>query len=197
MIEKYNEYIKEIYSSNSNITVEMVHEVVYYRCFSMYDFENSDIFDKIDKFYKFFDFYIDDIGPLDKHGYDRVCNTMDKIFEICLENDNYGKMLKELYDLVRKEMEGFPLFHKLENLFVLLMDEEWNVFYEYNLQKNMKVILRKYNSDIMEYASIINKCLNMVKRIPLITKKKYKIVNSKYDIDDDNDSESIITIALY
>lgn len=199
MIYKWKRYIRESSSENdkNDISIDMLHEIAYFRAFSLHDYQVAKIWDTIDEFYSLFDLDVDDLMPMDVKGYYKLHTNLEKIFKICLTSSVYSDMLKEIYLSIRKNMSLFPPFYEIEDLFLSIKDDNWYLSYEYKNCEYLYIILDKESITIEEYLLTINKCKNILKRMSSITNREFRIFRTRYDINPDDKSESHLSIVLY
>ncbi len=167
MILKWYKF-NESDNGNPRLTREIIQEVIFFREYTVFSSTSS-----LTKIYINFEQLWLILNSMDLS---MKIESIDKIYDrLKEENDIHDELsvrdlFIKLYDLISKELEGFPHFYEMEDCVLGYVDDGYDIVYEFK-GESMCIIIENY-IDISEYTKLIGNSTQIVNRLKNFTKKE-------------------------
>lgn len=134
---------------NTELTEEMIQEIIYFDAYTNYDTKSRKLTDKISSFEMIF---VDKLG-LDgvedmyitsQEDYKKVQSIINNIYKICINDKVLSEKAIYLYGEVTNCMSGFPKFYELEDVLLEFIDSEYDIEFAFrNDIKKMDIFISR------------------------------------------------------
>jgi hypothetical protein len=161
--EKFNE-------SNNSVSYETLSEVIMFRNNS-YMSENAELHKRIDHFVdgELDEDIEDGLVPISLEEHRQFKLKIDELIRKINKDSKLSNTLLSLYSEVESKMKGFPKFYELEDLFLDLIDDGWNIGFMIKPNISFEIEIHNDNSELNisydDYIDLQIKSNNIVKRL--------------------------------
>ena len=160
---------KKFNESNNSVSYETLSEIIMFRNNS-YMCENRELNTRIDHFINDeLDENIDDLVPISPEDHRQFRLKIDELVRKVNKDSKLSNKLLSLYSEVESKMKGFPKFYELEDLFLDLTDNGWNISFVIKPNISFEIQIGNDNSELNisydDYIDLQIKSNNIVKRL--------------------------------
>ena len=160
---------KKFNESNNSVSYETLSEIIMFRNNS-YMYENVELNTRIDHFINDeLDENIDDLLPISPEEHRQFRLKIDELVRKVNKDSKLSNTLLSLYSEVESKMKGFPKFYELEDLFLDLTDNGWNISFVIKPNISFEIQIGNDNSELNisydDYIDLQIKSNNIVKRL--------------------------------
>ena len=160
---------KKFNESNNSVSYETLSEIIMFRNNS-YMYENGELNTRIDHFINDeLDENIDDLVPISPEDHRQFRLKIDELVRKVNKDSKLSNTLLSLYSEVESKMKGFPKFYELEDLFLDLTDNGWNISFVIKTNISFEIQIGNDNSELNisydDYIDLQIKSNNIVKRL--------------------------------
>lgn len=160
---------KKFNESNNSVSYETLSEIIMFRNNS-YMYENGELNTRIDHFINDeLDENIDDLVPVSPEEHRQFRLKIDELVRKVNKDSKLSNTLLSLYLEVESKMKGFPKFYELEDLFLDLTDNGWNISFLIKPNISFEIQIGNDNSELNisydDYIDLQIKSNNIVKRL--------------------------------
>ena len=160
---------KKFNESNNSVSYETLSEIIMFRNNS-YMYENGELNIRIDHFINDeLDENIDDLVPISPEDHRQFRLKIDELVRKVNKDSKLSNTLLSLYSEVESKMKGFPKFYELEDLFLDLTDNGWNISFVIKPNISFEIQIGNDNSELNisydDYIDLQIKSNNIVKRL--------------------------------
>jgi hypothetical protein len=160
---------KKFNESNNSVSYETLSEIIMFRNNS-YMYENGELNTRIDHFINDeLDESIDDLLPISPEEHRQFRLKIDELVRKVNKDSKLSNKLLSLYSEVESKMKGFPKFYELEDLFLDLTDNGWNISFVIKPNISFEIQIGNDNSELNisydDYIDLQIKSNNIVKRL--------------------------------
>ena len=160
---------KKFNESNNSVSYETLSEIIMFRNNS-YMYENGELNTRIDHFINDeLDENIDDLVPISPEDHRQFRLKIDELVRKVNKDSKLSNTLLSLYSEVESKMKGFPKFYELEDLFLDLTDNGWNISFVIKPNISFEIQIGNDNSELNisydDYIDLQIKSNNIVKRL--------------------------------
>ena len=160
---------KKFNESNNSVSYDTLSEIIMFRNNS-YMYENGELNTRIDHFINDeLDENIDDLVPISPEEHRQFRLKIDELVRKVNKDSKLSNTLLSLYSEVESKMKGFPKFYELEDLFLDLTDNGWNISFVIKPNISFEIQIGNDNSELNisydDYIDLQIKSNNIVKRL--------------------------------
>jgi len=160
---------KKFNESNNSVSYETLSEVIMFRNNS-YMSENAELHKRIDHFVDGdLDEDIDGLVPISLEEHRQFKLKIDELIRKINKDSKLSNTLLSLYSEVESKMKGFPKFYELEDLFLDLIDDGWNISFMIKPNISFEIEIGNDNSELNisydDYIDLQIKSNSILKRL--------------------------------
>jgi hypothetical protein len=175
---------KKFNESNNSVSYETLSEVIMFRNNSYLNV-NKELHKRIDHFVN------DDLGesmndliPITPEEHRKFRLKIDELIKKVNKDSKLSNTLLSLYSEVESKMKGFPKFYELEDLFLDLIDNGWNISFVIIPDISFEIQISNEMSELYitcdDYINLKNNSNNIIKRLESHFNIDCKITDTYY-----------------
>jgi len=175
---------KKFNESSDLISYETLSEIIMFRNNSLLS-SHQNLHRSIDIFIeKDLDEDCDDLTPLTTQEWRNFREKIERLVAIIKNNPELSNTLISLYKEVEEQMKGFPKFYELEDLFLDIMDDGWQINFLVKVNDSLEIEVSNEMSElIINYDDFVNlqiECNGKLKRMKSLFPNECEIVYLDY-----------------
>ena len=175
---------KKFNESSDLISYETLSEIIMFRNNSLLS-SHQNLHRSIDIFIeKDLDEDCDELTPLTTQQWRNFREKIERLVAIIKNNPELSNTLISLYKEVEEQMKGFPKFYELEDLFLDIMDDGWQINFLVKVNDSLEIEVSNEMSElIINYDDFINlqiECNSKLKRMKSLFPNECEIVYLDY-----------------
>lgn len=175
---------KKFNESSDLISYETLSEIIMFRNNSLLS-SHQNLHRSIDSFIeKDLDEDCDELTPLTTQEWRNFREKIERLVAIIKNNPELSNTLISLYKEVEEQMKGFPKFYELEDLFLDIMDDGWQINFLVKVNDSLEVEISNEMSELtIDYDDFVNlqiECNSKLKRMKSLFPNDCEIVYLDY-----------------
>ena len=175
---------KKFNESSDLISYETLSEIIMFRNNSLLS-SHQNLHRSIDIFIeKDLDEDCDELTPLTTQEWRNFREKIERLVAIIKNNPELSNTLISLYKEVEEQMKGFPKFYELEDLFLDIMDDGWQINFLVKVNDSLEIEVSNEMSELtINYDDFINlqmECNSKLKRMKSLFPNDCEIVYLDY-----------------
>ena len=177
-------WIKFNESVDSEVSYETLSEIIFYL--------NNSLLSVSEKLHRKIDTFIevdlngdcDELTPITPEEYRQFHLKIEGFIKIIKENPEFISKLNSLYNEVQEMMKGLPKFYELEDFFLDLIDDGWQLTFLLKPNESIDIEVSNDMSDLQisydDYINLQIECGKKLKRMKSVFSNTCEIIESDY-----------------
>jgi hypothetical protein len=160
--------------SKQSITYEMLSEIIQFRNNSLLNSYRT-IHNKVDNLIELLGEDLDSLCTVTSSDYKKFLVDVENLVTVVNSDPQFVEQVQEIYTEVESILDGFPKFYELEDYFLELLDDGFNIQFTFT-RSSFEILVSNGMSDVKldyeSYGELLKTCDGIQKRL-----------NSRYDCD--------------